>query len=94
MVGLHVLHDQVIGGAISQRIADVVQPFVGKGRVYRVHDCHVVVKDCVGVVAHTVRYAVLTLKQVDLAVVYADVLNVLGNVHTENLLCSIYYIVA
>ena len=93
MIGLHVLHDQVIGGAISQRIADVVQPFVGKGRVHRIHDGNKVVKDRVGVVAHTVGYAVLTLKQVDLAVVYADVLNVLGDVHMEDLLYR-YYIIS
>ena len=83
VVGLHVLHDQIVGLAPRQRRAHVIQPFVGEVRVHRVHDRDFFIPDHVGIVRHAVRHVVLPLEQVDPVVVHADVDDVVGNKHND-----------
>ena len=73
MVRLHVLDDQVIRrGALDVR-CDVRQPFVRLVLVHGIHDRHLFVADDVGVVRHAQRHVEMTLEQVDVVVVAADV---------------------
>ena len=82
VVGLHVLHHQVIRLALAQDLLQVIQPFMGEILIYCVHDGDLVVQDHIGVIGHTIGNYVLSLKQVYLMVVYTDVLDIVGNGHS------------
>ena len=79
VVGLHMLHDQIVGRTTRKSILQIVKPLVGEACVHGVNDGYLLVKNDVGVVRHSVGDGVLTLKQIDSVVVYADVLNILAN---------------
>ena len=75
------LHDQVVRRTSLQRLGKILQPLRAKALVYRVHDGDLLVQNDIGIVGHPVRDDVLPLEQVDLAVVYADVADVVCDVH-------------
>ena len=84
VVGLHMLDHQVVRRAAAQCGVKIVQPGCGEVAVYGVHDRDLLVENDVGVVGHAERHVVLTLEQVDLMVVDADIANVFGNVHRDS----------
>ena len=73
MVGLHVLDHQVIRLTARQGFVDVFEPLGSLLLVDGVHDGHLLVQNHIGVVAHAVGHDVLSLKEVYLVVVGADV---------------------
>ena len=75
------LDDEIVRRAALQSGAQIVQPLVSKGGVYRIQDGDLVVRDHVGVVGHPVGDMELSLEQVDAVVVYADVVDIVGEVH-------------
>ena len=81
MVGLHVLHDQVVGLSALQGGGEVVQPLVGEFGIHRVHHGDLLVPDHIGVVGHAVGHHILPLEQVHLVVVYAYIQNIVGDLH-------------
>ena len=83
VVGLHVLDDQVVGGAAGERGIDVAEPLVDEVSVDGVHHGNLLrAEDDVGVVRHpALSHIVLPLEEVDVVVVYADVLDILGDLH-------------
>ena len=46
-----------------------------------VHDRDLIINDHIRIVRHTVRHDILTLEQVDIVVIDADVLDIIGNKH-------------
>ena len=81
VVGLHVLDHEIIGAFRAEHVLNVIEPFVREACVYRVHNGDLFVHDDVRIVAHTVRYLVLSFKKVYLSVVNADVKNIVRNFH-------------
>lgn len=83
VVGLHVMDNEVVGGAPVERHLEVSKPLVHEVRVHGVHNGNLLLaENNVGVVGHAVfADVVLALEQVDVVVVDADVLDVLGNLH-------------
>ena len=79
MVGLHVLNNKIIGLFAAESRVEISEPLVLKVAVDRVHYSNLFVKDHIGVVRHTVGHVILTLKQVDLVVVNADIPDVFGD---------------
>ena len=73
MVRLHVLDDQVIRRRALDVRCDIRQPFVRLVLVHGIHDSDFLVADDVGVVRHAQRHVEVTLEQVDIVVVAADV---------------------
>ena len=83
MVRLHVLDDEVVGLAASERVLQIVQPLMGEMLVHGVHDGHLLVQNNVGVVTHAVGDLVLALEQVHLVIVHAHVQNIACNLHSH-----------
>ena len=81
VIRLHMLDHQIVGIPAAQGILNVVQPFVGKILIHGVHNGDLLIHDGIGIIRHTVGDDVLSFKQVDLMVVNADVLNVVGDGH-------------
>ena len=73
VVGLHVLNHEVIGLSTIELGFEIAQPFIGETLIDCVHDGDFLVYDDIGVVCHAQRHDVLSLKQVNLVVVYAYV---------------------
>ncbi len=81
VVRLHVLDDQVVGTAGTQNLLNVVQPFMGKAGIHRVHHGCFLIQDHIGVVGHAVFDHVLAFEQVHVVVVDAHVADVFCNFH-------------
>ena len=88
MVGFHVMNDEVIRRATRKRGVEVRQPLVSEVGVDGIRNSNLLVtKDDVGVIGHAIgAHIVLTLEQVDVVVVHANVCNVVGNVHKAPIL--------
>ena len=81
VVRFHVLHHQVVGLAAGQDTLDVFHPLLGEVLVHRVHNGDLLVQDGIGIVGHAVGNGILPLKQVNLMVAHADILDVFRNDH-------------
>ena len=73
MVGLHVLHDKIIGRATVQSDRDVFKPLGAEGSIDGIHHRDFFVDNDVRVVCHAVFHDVLPLKQVKVSIVHTDV---------------------
>ena len=81
MIGLHVLHDQIIRLSAVQDFLQITEPLIGKFHVHSVHDSDLLVHDDIGIVCHAERDNILTFKQVDLMIIDADILDRICNLH-------------
>ena len=81
VIRFHMLHYKVIGLPIPEHFGDIVEPFMGKMNIYRIHDGDLLVKNDVGIVAHAVRHDILTFEQVNLVVVDANVSDIVCDFH-------------
>ena len=81
VIGLHMLYDKVIGLFAVENVVQIVQPFLSKSAVNGIHYRDLIVHNDIGIVRHTVRNDILTLKKIDLVVVYADIADVFCYVH-------------
>ena len=85
------LYDQVIRGAPVQHSFQVLQPFLLKVGVHRIHHGDFFIQNHIGIVGHPVLYGVLSLKEVDVMVVYAYVANVICDLHCGVSFLNIIY---
>ena len=92
MVGLHMLHDQIVGRALAERGTYLSQPFVGKTSVNSVQYGNLLVNDHVGIVAHSVWNTVLTFEQINVGIIDTNIKNVIKYLHFCSFLC--YLVVA
>ena len=83
VVGLHVLHDQIIRFSAAQDFLYVAQPFIGKSGVHSIHDDDLLVQDHVGIVGHAEGNHILTLEQVDIMIVDADIFDRICDLHNS-----------
>ena len=81
MVGLHVLHDKVVGLAVSECFLEIVQPLMREASVNRIHYGNLLVHDDIGIVCHSVWNNVLAFEQVNFVVVDSDVDDILCDFH-------------
>ena len=89
MVGLHVVHDQIVRLAAAQCLREVGLPLPFLADVSRVHDGDPVVQDNIGVVGHSFGYDILAFEKVEVEVVDSDILDcaVEGDCHLAWFLC-------
>ena len=73
MIGLHMLHNQIIGLATFQRSCQFLQPFVGLTRVNRIHYRNLLSSQQITVIAHSFRQFILTFKEVQLGIITTDI---------------------
>ena len=79
MVGLHMLHDDVIERAAAERVRDVLQKQIADGIVDRVEQDALFVRQHIGIVAHAVGNGISALEKGQAAVAAADVSQRIGN---------------
>ena len=84
MVGLHVLNDKIIGSFFTENRFDVAEPFIAETGVNAVHYRRLFVDNKIGVVSHAVFNDILPLKQVNIVVIDADILNVFCYIHLKH----------
>ena len=84
VVGFQMVDNQVVGRFALQCIFNICQPFTYFVCVYGIRDRNLLVKNHVGIVRNSVRNLVLPFKQINLAVIHSNELNVftkIQNVH-------------
>ena len=82
VIGLHMVHNQVVGRAAVEHGLEVAQPLIDEMGVDGIGDSHLVGKNHITVVRHAVlAHVVLALEQIDVVVVDANVADILGNLH-------------
>ena len=62
MVGLHMLHDQIVGLSCAEHLCEIIEPCVGKARIDRIKHGDLFIQNHVGVIRHAVWHLVLALK--------------------------------
>ena len=82
VVRLHVLDDEIVNLAAVQLRADIVQPFIPETDVDGIEESRLPVKDQVGIVSHAGRNDILSLKEIDLMVVDADIADIICDEHS------------
>ena len=75
VVGLHVMHHQVVGLTIAQHLVQVGQPLLGLAGVHSVQNGHLLVHDHIGVVGNALGHYILAFKQVNVGIIAADSIN-------------------
>ena len=68
----------------AQDFLQIAQPLVGESGVDRVHDGDLLVHDDIGVVSHAQGDNILTLEQVDIMIVDADILDRICDLHNKH----------
>ena len=82
MIRFHMLYDQVIRRLSGERFFQIFQPGIGKACVYRIKYCRFFIADHIGIVGHAVWHIVLSLEQVNVIIVYAEIFNVICDKHS------------
>ena len=90
VIGLHVLHNEIIRLSAVQRSSKVIEPLMRKIAVNGIHDGNLLIHDDIRIIRHAVRDVILPLKQIDLMVVDADIADVGCNIHCNTPLLYIF----
>jgi hypothetical protein len=64
MVGLHVLHDEIVRGASSKRLIEICPPLITLALVDGVHYSYFLILNEIGIIGYAVRYYILTFEKV------------------------------
>ncbi len=83
VIRLHMLYNQIIRLSPAQLCLKIVHPFMCKIAVNRVHNGNLLVKNQIRIIRHAVRDDVLSLKQINIMVVDADIAYVLCDFHKK-----------
>ncbi len=73
MVGLEVVHHQIVGAATAKRSLQVGEPHAFHALIDRIHHRNLLIFNKIRIVRDTIRRAVLALEQVDFRIVHANV---------------------
>ena len=79
MVRLHVLHHQIIQLPGPQHSGNVFQPLLPEVLIHGVHHGYLLIQNHIGIVRHAIGHHILSLEQIHLMVVHADIANIIGN---------------
>ena len=75
VVGLHVVHHDIVDGTLTDHLLDVLQEGDEEVHLDGVHEAHLVADDEIGIVAHSVGQRPQALEEVFVAVVDAHVID-------------------
>ena len=92
VVGLHVVHDDVVQRAAAEDMGEVFKKLTGDGLVHRVEQDGLFVEQDIGIVRHAARDGVHALKQGQTAVGRADPIQILGHFHSAVHTCLLLLI--
>lgn len=91
VVWLHVLDNKVVWLSVSKHLCDIIKPLVREIGIDGVHNSDLLVYNGIRIVGHSVGNNVLSLKKIDLFIVYTYIFDVVGNCHFSHL-CTIYFL--
>ena len=83
MVRLDVLDDEIVGSSAAESFFKICEPRLGEVFVNGIEHSNFLVLDEIRVVSHSVRNVILSLKEVELVVVYS---------YVEDIVCYIFHI--
>lgn len=86
MVWLHVLDNQVVRLPCAEDLLEIGEPFRCEMLINCIKNRDFLIEDHIRVIGHAVWNSVLPLKQIDLMIVDADILDVICNSHSFSLL--------
>ena len=86
VIRFHMLDHQIVRFPVSQHGGKLIQPLMGKIAVDRIHHGNLLVHNDVGIVRHAVGNGILSFKQVNVAVVDTDIVDISGYMHFSHLL--------
>ena len=92
VIGLHMLHDEVIRLSVAKDSCKVCKPLLAEVLVYGIHDCDLLIHDHIRVVGHSSGNDVLSLEQVYLMVIYANIFDIICYSHIP-LLYTLLFII-
>lgn len=78
MVGLKVLHNEVVGFATGQSLIKVIKPLVTLTTIYRVHHRDTLIDNEVRVIRNTIGNNILALEEVDIQIIDTNVYNTIS----------------
>ena len=92
MIRLHMLYNQIIRLPAAKYGRYVIQPFMRKIAVNRIHHRNLLIQNHIGIVSHAIWHHILPFKQIHFMVVHTHITDVLCNLHIPSPLCFIYSI--
>ena len=81
VVGLHMLHHQIIRLSAIKHRFDIIQPLMGKVCIHRIHNGDFFIHDDIRVIRHTVGNHILSLKQVHIMIIDTNIADIFCNFH-------------
>ena len=75
VVGLYVLHHEIVGSASFKRYLKIHLPLLSTTCINSVHDANFFIKNHITVVAHAFGRAILALEKVEIAIISTNVLD-------------------
>ena len=92
VIGLHMLYDEVIRLPVAKDSCKISKPLLAEVLVYGVHDSDLLVEDHIRVVSHSSGNNVLSLEQVYLVIIYANIFDIICYSHIP-LLYTLLFII-
>ena len=80
MIGLHMVDDQVVQGALSQQILDILQQLPADRPIHRIEEDALLIQQQVGVVAHTSGNGMNVLKQMEPVIIGSHPVQIFRNI--------------
>ena len=84
MVGFHMLNNQIIRLSSLKYIIKVIKPLMLELAVNCIHNRNFFINYYIRIISHSIRYNILSFKQVNLVVIYACIFNVIGYCHSDS----------
>ena len=73
MIRFHMLYNKIIRHFSAKNLLHIVQPFFGEKAIHCVHNSDFFIQNHIGIVRHSVRNLILSLKQIYLMIVYTHI---------------------
>ena len=82
MIGLHVMHDDIVERPAAQRIGKIFKKEVGYGEIHRIEQHRLFVRQQIGIVRYPARHGIGALEERDAAVVPAEIEEIVRDANT------------
>ena len=79
VIGLHVVSHQVVRLSAVQSSRQILFPLLTLSAVSSIHHCYLLIINEIRVITHALGHHILALKQIDVQIVYTDILYAVTN---------------
>ena len=86
MIRFHVMSHQIIWLATVKCSHQIRLPLLTFATVCRIQHCNLLIVDKIGIITHALGHNILTLKKIDVEIIYTDILDGITNhIHIINI---------